>query len=96
MQLLLRRNYLVLEVEHSSDEHVLVETLAGEKFHERWCGFAVSKPSQRPLLIPCNGWRTSQNHNWTYLDKGEYIAGSPTSRGIIAMLSGNRPLIVER
>lgn len=96
MQLLLRRNYLVFEVEHETNEHVLVETLAGEKFHERWRGFGNSNPSQRPLLIPCNGWRTSQNDNWTYLDHGEYIAGNQTPHGIIAMLVGNRPLIVER
>lgn len=96
MQLLLRRNYLVFEVEHSSDEHVLVETLAGEKFHERWRGFGISKPAQRPLLISCNGWRASQSHNWTYLDNGEYIAGSQTPNGIIAMMAGNKPLIVGR
>ena len=96
MELLLRRNYLVLEVDSKSNEHVLVETLAGEKFHEKWRGFGIAESSSRPLLLPCNGWRNSPKDNWTYLDNGEYIAGSQTPNGVIAMLIGSRPHIVEK
>ena len=96
MELLLRRNYLVLLVQQASDEHVLVETLAGEKFHERWLGFGLSGSSGRPLLIPCNGWRYSSEDSWQYLDQGEYLAGSQTPSGIVGMIDNNLPVIVER
>lgn len=96
MELLLRRNYLVLLVHQTSNEHVLVETLAGEQFHERWLGFGVPEHSNRPLLIPCNGWRYSSNDHWHYLDRGEYLAGSQTPSGIVGMIDNNAPVIVER
>lgn len=96
MELLLRRNYLVLLVQKTSNEHVLVETLAGEKFHERWLGFGLPERSGRPLLIPCNGWRYSPDDSWQYLDKGEYLAGTQTPAGIVGMIDNNLPVIVGR
>lgn len=86
----------MLEVDQESIEHVLVETIAGEKWHERWIGFGNAMGQARPLLIPCNGWRTSSLENWTYLAQGEFIAGAQTEQGVIAYLENNRSIVVTR
>ncbi len=96
MQLLLRRNYLVLLIQQTSTEFVAVETLAGERFHERWSGFEHGHDFGRPLLIPCNGWRQYEHEAWNYLNHGEFVAGSQTPRGIVGLVADGKPLIVER
>lgn len=96
MQLLLRRNYLVLTIQQTSTEFVAVETLAGDRFHERWCGFESPLGEGRPLLLPCNGWRNSECDAWNYLDHGEFVAGCQTPAGIVGLISDNSPVIVER
>lgn len=96
MQLLLRRNYLVLTIQQTSTEFVAVETLAGDQFHERWCGFKRTPGVGRPLLLPCNGWRSSEREAWNYLGHGEFVAGSQTPTGIVGLISDGFPVIVGR
>ena len=80
MQLLLRRNYLVLSCDHHSREWVAVE---GEPEHIRFEGF-TRNPAGKPCWLLCNAYRRHEIDNWTYTRKGR-IAGTIEDNAVKAI-----------
>ena len=99
MELLLRRNYLVLTCSHDTKEWVAVELESGEKEHVRWLGFASHEgqiSDTKRCYILCNGWRHSFDESWNYLEQGEFIAGIITGQGVYAVYEHREPVLCKK
>ena len=98
MQLLLRRNYLVLIIDQNSEEWVQIQLRGKEIEHKPWKGFVdrLAHIEGRAAFIPCNGWRCSESQNWSYLSRGDYVAGVLTVDGIYAFQENSIPVLVKK